>query len=104
MRDAMRGVASNGTAAGVFTLPGYDVGAKTGTAEIGGAGTGIPPSNNGWMIAWAGPQGQTPTAVVAVVIPNEAGFGNATTGAVVAGPVANQLLQATLAVQARNGH
>lgn len=104
MRDAMRAVVNNGTAAGVFNLPGYDVGAKTGTAEIGGGGTGVPPSNNGWMIAWAGPQGQTPTVAVAVVIPNEAGFGNATTGAVVAGPVTNQLLQAALADQARTGH
>lgn len=108
MADGMRAVVKRGTAEGVFNLPGYDVGAKTGTAEIGGLGTGSASATNGWMIAWAGPEGQAPTVAVAVVVPGigqGAGVGNnATTGAVTAGPVAQTLLAQALADQAKGGH
>lgn len=100
MRQAMIGVVQNGTAT-VLDLPNYDVGGKTGTAEVA---TGANPTNNAWMVAWAGPKGQAPTVVVAVLIPNVRGVGNASTGAVVAGQAAKQLLMAALGDQAKGGH
>ena len=54
------------------------------------------------MIAFAGPAGQAPTVAVSVVVLDQTGDSEAT-GARVAGPIAKQMLQATLAVQAA-GH
>ncbi|MBS1846664.1 MAG: penicillin-binding protein 2 [Actinobacteria bacterium] len=91
MQDAMREVVTNGTAMNM-AIPGYDVGAKTGTAELANN-----QSNNAWMAAWAGLPGQTPSVVVVVVVPNVPGYGNAATGSVVAGPVALAVMRAALA-------
>ncbi len=90
MRDAMRQVVTDGTARDM-AIPGYDVGAKTGTAE-----THDNTMNNAWMAAWAGRPGQPPSAVVVVVVPDVPGYGNAATGSVVAGPVAHTVLAAAL--------
>jgi len=99
MRAAMIGVVERGTAVGMG-LPGYEVGAKTGTAEV----ATTPATNNAWMVLWAGPPGQPPTAVVAVVVPRVPGHGNASTGAAVSGAAAKALLQAVLLDQAKGGH
>ncbi len=99
IHDAMMGVVAHGTATGL-QLPGYDVGAKTGTAEVGLVDPGS--SIDAWMIAFAGPAGQAPTVAVSVVVLDQTGDSEAT-GARVAGPIAKQMLQATLAVQA-SGH
>lgn len=100
VRKLMTGVTSYGTATGVFTGS-FTVAAKTGTAETVGCAT------DNWLIAMA-PAGtnQTPTAVVAVVVPtppNPAACAKAseTTGAAVAGPVANTVLNAVIAQQAQ---
>ncbi len=89
MREAMRKVVTEGTASSM-AIPGRDVGAKTGTAETSGD------ANNAWMVAWGAPEGEEPTAVVVVVVPNVPGHGNASTGSVVAGPVARTMLEAVL--------
>jgi peptidoglycan glycosyltransferase len=99
MRGAMINVVDHGTARGVFNVPGYTVGAKTGTAEV----ATTPATNNAWMVAWAGPTGQEPTVVVAVVVPRVPGHGNESTGAAVAGPVASALLNAAIAAQNQPG-
>jgi len=94
MRDAMRQVVQSGTAT-IMQEPGFDVGAKTGTAEIG---TSQYPSNNAWMVAWGGAVGAMPDVVVAVVVPDVPGYGNNATGAAVAGPAAHQILTKALAI------
>jgi peptidoglycan glycosyltransferase len=94
MRDAMRQVVQSGTAT-IMQEPGFDVGAKTGTAEIG---TPQQRSNNAWMVAWAGAVGAMPDVVVAVVVPDVPGYGNNSTGAAVAGPAAHEILTKALAI------
>ena len=88
MQAAMRQVVSSGTATDM-AIAGFDVGAKTGTAEVGSRAQAL---NNAWMVAWGGVPGQPPSVVVVVVVPNVPGHGNASTGAVVAGPAAHQVL------------
>lgn len=87
----MESVASspNGTATGVFNIPGVQVAAKTGTAETNTNG-----GENNWMIAFA--PAQSPKVAVAVVVPSQPGLGVNTTGAAVAGPIANTVLSAAL--------
>ena len=63
MRGAMIGVVQDGTATGL-QIPGVEVGAKTGTAQLG---TG-PPESHGWMIAFAGPPGEPAQVAVAVIV------------------------------------
>src|SRR4030095_11721329 len=48
MRDAMKLVVADGTAQ-ALQIPNMDVGAKTGTAQLGTD----PPSSHTWVIAWA---------------------------------------------------
>lgn len=90
MRDAMRQVVSNGTATNM-AIAGFDVGAKTGTAELNNN-----TENNTWMVAWGAKPGQAPSVVVAVLVPNVPGYGNGATGSVIAGPVAHAVLQKAL--------
>ena len=52
MRDAMRGVVDSGTATGL-NLPGFDIGGKTGTAQLGTA----EPRSHAWIIGFGGPEG-----------------------------------------------
>lgn len=90
LRRGMIGVVQNGTASGL-RLPGYDVGAKTGTAQLGTT----PPKSHAWMIAFAGPEGQEPTVAVAVMVQGVDGD-NGQTGGRVAGPIARAVLQSAL--------
>lgn len=90
MRDAMRQVVTNGTATNM-AIPGFDVGAKTGTAELTGKN-----ENNAWMVAWGAKPGQSPSVVVVVLVPFVPGYGNAATGSVVAGPAARTVLAKAL--------
>lgn len=48
------------------------------------------------MVAWGGKPGQAPSVVVAVLVPNVPGYGNAATGSVVAGPAAQAVLAKAL--------
>jgi penicillin-binding protein A len=88
MHDAMLSVVAQGTAT-VLQMPGFDIGGKTGTAQIG------TDAIDAWMIAFGGPAGQAPTIAVAVVVLDQPGVSEAT-GAHVAGPVAKQVLEAYL--------
>ena len=93
LREAMLGVVEDGTAQ-VMQIAGAEVGAKTGTAQLGTE----PPTSHGWMIAFGGPPGEDPTVAVAVVVNNLSGASNQTGGRV-AGPVARNLLATALLVQ-----
>jgi penicillin-binding protein A len=96
MRDAMLGVVTDGTA-GAMSIPGFEVGAKTGTAETvrpdGSAGSHL------WMIAFGGPPGDPQVAVAVTVLdqPPSSDF----TGGQIAGPIARAVLDAAL--RARGG-
>lgn len=89
MRDDMVAVVERGTAVGMG-LPGVQVGAKTGTAQL----DTDPPSQHTWMMAFAGPPGEAHVAV-AVVVLNQTGGAS---GGGVAGPVARTVMEAALAV------
>jgi peptidoglycan glycosyltransferase len=93
LREAMVGVVEDGTAS-VMATPGYEVGAKTGTAQLGTD----PATSHGWMIAFAGPEGGEPTVAVAVIVNNLDGA-SSQTGGRVAGPVAKAVLDVALQAQ-----
>lgn len=93
LAEAMVGVVEDGTA-GVMRTDGFEVGAKTGTAQLGTD----PATSHAWMIAFAGPPGEDPTVALAVIVNNLDGA-SSQTGGRVAGPVAKAVLDATLAVQ-----
>jgi peptidoglycan glycosyltransferase len=88
----MKGVATSGTAAGVFPAS-WDVAAKTGTAQVGSFGPN-PPFTTDWLIAFA-PVGNTKVAI-AVVLPNQPG---SATGAAYSGPIVEKILGDVLADQ-----
>jgi peptidoglycan glycosyltransferase len=83
----MQGVATSGTAEGVFPAS-WDVAAKTGTAEVGVNEQ----LTTDWLIAFA-PTGNSKIAV-AVVVPNQAAT---QTGAGIAGPIAKAIIGDVLA-------
>ena len=86
----MISVVTDGTAS-ILALPGFDVGGKTGTAQLGLD----PPQSHAWIIAFAGPAGQAPTIAVAVMVQGVDGA-SGSTGGRVAGPIAKQVLEAAL--------
>ncbi|MHB1087253.1 MAG: penicillin-binding transpeptidase domain-containing protein [Acidimicrobiales bacterium] len=85
----MVNVAKYGTAAGVFPAN-DDVGAKTGTSQVG---NGVQNTDD-WMIAFA--PASHPTIAVAVVVPFQV---TSATGASVAGPIMRCLVEGALALQ-----
>ncbi len=89
LADAMVGVVTDGTA-GAMAIPGMEVGAKTGTAQLGTD----PPRSHTWIIAFAGPPGDPQVAVATVVLdqPGASEF----TGGRVAAPIARAVLAAAL--------
>lgn len=91
IRQAMVGVVTGGTATGL-AIPGYEVGGKTGTAQLGTE----PPRSHTWIIGFAGPPGEAPTVAIAVVVLNQPGASEFTGGAVAA-PIARAVLEAILA-------
>jgi peptidoglycan glycosyltransferase len=90
MREAMQGVVDGGTASRL-AVPGFTVGGKTGTAQLGTD----PPRSHAWIIGWAGPPGEAPSIAVAVIIEGQDGASEQTGGRVAA-PIAQALLQAYL--------
>jgi peptidoglycan glycosyltransferase len=83
----MEGVATSGTAAGIFP-PQDHVAAKTGTAQSGNSLQ----NTHDWMIAFA--PANNPKVAVAVVVPFQV---KSAYGATVAGPIVNAMIQAALA-------
>ncbi|MFN0093122.1 MAG: peptidoglycan D,D-transpeptidase FtsI family protein [Acidimicrobiales bacterium] len=94
LRQAMTAVVQDGTATRL-AIDGVDVGAKTGTAQLGSD----PPRSHAWVIAYAGPPGRAPTVAVAVLVEGVEGADNQTGGRVAA-PIARQVIEAVLAAQA----
>ncbi|MBS1837044.1 MAG: penicillin-binding protein 2 [Actinobacteria bacterium] len=92
LREGMIGVVTGGTAQ-IMQTPGWEVGAKTGTAQLGVK----PPRSHGWMIAFAGPPGEPAHVAVAVIVQDLPGVGDET-GGTTAGPVAKAVLDKALAV------
>lgn len=90
MRADMIGVAQNGTATGL-QIPGFEVGGKTGTAQLGTD----PPRSHTWIIGFAGPPGQPSTVAVSVVVLNQSG-GSEATGGRIAAPIARAVMAAAL--------
>jgi peptidoglycan glycosyltransferase len=93
IRDAMIGVVRSGTAR-ALAIPGYEVGGKTGTAQLGTE----PPRSHTWIIGFGGPPGD-PQVAVAVVVLDQPGASEFTGGRVAA-PIARAVLQQALAVKA----
>lgn len=93
MRRAMVGVAENGTARNL-AIPGFEVGGKTGTAQLGTD----PPRSHAWIVGFAGPPGGEPTVAVAVIVEGQAGASEQTGGRVAA-PIARAVMEAVLAGQ-----
>jgi peptidoglycan glycosyltransferase len=92
LRGDMVGVVEGGTAT-VLATPGWEVGGKTGTAQLGTE----PPRSHTWITAFAGQPGLPARVAVAVVVLNQPGAREATGGAV-AGPIAKAMLDAVLAL------
>lgn len=90
MREAMVGVVEQGTA-GRLKVPGFVVGGKTGTAQLGTD----PPRSHAWIIGFAGPPNELPTIAVAVIVEGQEGASEQTGGRVAA-PIAQAVLQAYL--------
>ena len=90
LREAMVGVVESGTATRL-AVPGFTVGGKTGTAQLGTD----PPRSHAWIIGFAGPPGEVPSIAVAVIIEGQDGASEQTGGRVAA-PIAQALLQAHL--------
>ncbi|HWE66155.1 MAG TPA: penicillin-binding transpeptidase domain-containing protein [Acidimicrobiales bacterium] len=89
--DLMQGVASHGTAAGIFPAA-WDVAVKTGTAQV----PGKVEQTDDWMIGFMPAKG-TPQLAIAVVVPYQT---QDLTGAVVAGPIVKKVFQAYLSESA----
>ncbi|MDH3708082.1 MAG: penicillin-binding transpeptidase domain-containing protein, partial [Acidimicrobiia bacterium] len=91
MRAAMLAVVESGTAT-ALAVPGFEVGGKTGTAQLG---RDID-ETHAWIVGFGGPPGEEPTVAVAVIIEADPAIGQQT-GGTVAAPVAQQVLAAALA-------
>jgi peptidoglycan glycosyltransferase len=90
LRQLMVTVVQGGTGTGA-ALPGVQVAAKTGTAEVDATHT------DAWMIALA--PADAPRVAVAVVLPGLTGVGNEVTGGAVAAPVVRTVLAAALGIK-----
>lgn len=90
MREAMLGVVRSGTATRL-AVPGFAVGGKTGTAQVGSN----PPRSHAWIIGFGGPEGEAPTIAVAVIVEGQEGNSEQTGGRVSA-PIAQAVLRAYL--------
>jgi peptidoglycan glycosyltransferase len=90
LRQDMIGVAESGTARAI-RIAGIEIGAKTGTAQLG---TAVPRSH-AWTIAFAGPPGQPPEIAVAVIVEGQPGASEQTGGRVAA-PIARAVIETAL--------
>jgi peptidoglycan glycosyltransferase len=90
VREAMIRVVTEGSG-GRAAIPGFVVGGKTGTAQLGTE----PPSSHAWFISWAGRPGATPEVAVAVLIEAQPGVSEVTGGRLAA-PVAQAVMSTVL--------
>jgi len=93
LREAMMSVVADGSATRLDDgLDGFDVGGKTGTAQLGTD----PPKSHAWIIGFAGPPGEVPHVAVAVIVEGQNGASEQT-GGQVAAPIAAAVMQRALA-------
>jgi penicillin-binding protein A len=91
LRRGMISVVQSGTASRLDDdLAGYEVGGKTGTAQIGSSD-----SSHAWIIGFAGPPGEAPTVAVAVIVEAQPGVSEQT-GGTVAAPIASAVMRQAL--------
>jgi peptidoglycan glycosyltransferase len=88
LRTAMINSAVNGTGSRAL-VPGLEVGTKTGTAQLGTDA----PQSHAWTIAFAGPPGQDPELVVAVLVEADPDRADQTGGRSAA-PIVAEILRA----------
>jgi peptidoglycan glycosyltransferase len=88
MRDAMVGVAQNGTATRL-QVPGVTTAGKTGTAQLGNG------TSHAWIIGFA--PAEAPRVAIAVIVEAQPGASEQT-GGHVAAPIGEKVLEAALAV------
>ena len=91
MRQAMIGVVESGTATRL-AVPGFVVGGKTGTAQLGTD----PPRSHAWIIGWGGKPNEAASIAVAVIVEGQPGASEQTGGRVAA-PIAQAIIAAYLA-------
>jgi len=94
MREAMVGVVQHGTGTAA-QINGVEIGGKTGTAQLGTE----PATSDAWFICYAAQPGQPASVAVAVIVQGERGASEAT-GGLVAAPMARQMVQQILDLQA----
>jgi len=82
--------------AGNIRIPGVDIAAKTGTAQLGDNRV------HNWMIAYAGLPGQDPSIALSVVVLNNPETGDFT-GGQVAGPIVKAMIEQAMAVLPPDG-
>jgi len=92
MRGAMITVAQSGTATRL-AIPGFLVGGKTGTAQVGSN----PPSSHAWIVGFAGPTDGPAEVAIAVIVEAQQG-GSEQTGGRVAAPIGRAVMEAVLGV------
>jgi peptidoglycan glycosyltransferase len=90
LHDAMLEVVRSGTATRL-AVPGFTVGGKTGTAQLGLD----PPRSHAWIIGFAGPENGEPTIAVAALVEGQPELSSATGGRIAA-PIAQAVLKAYL--------
>jgi peptidoglycan glycosyltransferase len=90
LRDLMQNVVAGGTATRL-AVPGFTVGGKTGTAQLGID----PPRSHAWIIGFAGPTDGPPTIAVAALVEGQPELSSATGGRIAA-PIAQAVLKAYL--------
>lgn len=90
LRGLMVGVVTDGTASAMAT-EGYEVGAKTGTAQTRSGQD----RSHAWMIAWAAPPGERASVAVAVIVEAQDGI-TEQSGARIAGPLAKRVMDKAL--------
>ncbi len=91
LRADMLGVVTGGTGTPA-QVAGYEVGGKTGTAQLGDGRV------HTWMMAMAGLPGQDPQLAISVVVLNQNASNSDNTGGQIAGPVAKAVLTKALDV------
>lgn len=99
LREAMQTVVTDGSAQRLSEgLGNFEIGAKTGTAQIGDTGL-----VNTWIIGFAGPPGETPSVAIGVLVQNQDGVSDESTGGQVAAPVGAAVLAAALQGEGADG-
>lgn len=89
VRQGMAQVVANGTAT-ALAIDGIEVGAKTGTAEVGEG-----EATNAWVIGYGGRPGEVPSVAFSVIVEADAGIGEQT-GGQIAAPIARAVLEVAL--------